>query len=1077
MADHPYPISGSLASLPGATSFARVPDHELIRLIGKGSYGEVWLARNALGACRAIKIVYEQTFRHRRPFEREFHGVQKFEPISRSHEGLMDVLQVGRNEEAGYFYCVMELADDVASGQVIDPANYSPRTLAFDIAKLKRLPLEECRRVVAAIASALDFLHSRGLIHRDIKPSNIVFVNGVPKLADIGLVAEMSEAKSYVGTEGFIPPEGPGTVQADIYSLGKVLYEISTGKDRHDYPDLPTGMGDPVQEKHAFELNKITLKACRTDPKERYQSAEGMLADLLALQRGESLPVRKVSTRRIQRIAAILGCLAALIVVAWLIGLRSEFGTLQQANAGKSPPFAPVPPGLIAWWQAEQNALDFLDKNSGSLKRGTSYTDGKVGHSFSFAGEGQVVEIPDSTALNPTNLTLEAWVFLRSYPAKGGAILVGKNRPYGEYQYLLSLNGDQRRCVFQPLITTTMGIVKMGGNTAIQTNTWHHVAMTYDGSLLKLYVDGKLDGVKKGGGPVNTTTQPLVIGGGQVGFQFCGCVDELSLYDRALEAGEIRNIYTAGESGKRLLPPVVTKHPQNQVLPIGDHTRFDVAFESSTPASCQWSLNRHLIPGATNAFLILSNLQYSDAGNYSVALSNPGGSATSSNAVLVVVAPASLTHCTVAAESGSIHQVGLSTAITNGPGIASWSLQRQYCEQGFTSSFRFRIGRLESALKPGPGSKSISFFIQSADLDPGFISSTNSLQVSLNISNHPQSGIRCEFVEITGEENQTAFHHRLDGIDLTQTIGEEHTMQIHCLEGYLDLAVDGTQLVTNLPVPLASALSKDGYAQIGIHAEPSDMWGPDDISDWSFCCATAPTSHVAPTGLVAWWRADGDALDSVQGNNGALRGTGFCRGRIGQAFCFDGTNNFVEVPDSPSLRFTNELTIEFWVKRLRSDESVEFCLEKGGDWTTDQQNYGVALNRESYNFCLSFCFAGGWRGAGCLSDSLWHHCAIVARNGDTDPKFYINGVLQPVIYTEGDPAIHLYPSKSPLHLGAQIDPAGKVNYFGKIAMDDVAIYDRALSAVEIQAIYNAGSAGKSLPRNHAGVKRHASPPR
>ena len=80
-------------------------------------------------------------------------------------------------------------------------------------------------------------------------------------------------------------------------------------------------------------------------------------------------------------------------------------------------------------------------------------------------------------------------------------------------------------------------------------------------------------------------------------------------------------------------------------------------------------------------------------------------------------------------------------------------------------------------------------------------------------------------------------------------------------------------------------------------------------------------------------------------------------------------------------------------------------------------------------------------------------------------------------YTEGDPAIHLYPSKSPLHLGAQIDPAGKVNYFGKIAMDDVAIYDRALSAVEIQAIYNAGSAGKSLPRNHAGVKRHASPPR
>ena len=58
-----------------------------------------------------------------------------------------------------------------------------------------------------------------GLIHRDIKPSNIIFVNGIPKLADIGLVAEQSEAKSFVGTEGFIPPEGPGTPRADIYSL------------------------------------------------------------------------------------------------------------------------------------------------------------------------------------------------------------------------------------------------------------------------------------------------------------------------------------------------------------------------------------------------------------------------------------------------------------------------------------------------------------------------------------------------------------------------------------------------------------------------------------------------------------------------------------------------------------------------------------------------------------------------------------------------------------------------------------------------------------------------------------------
>src|SRR5438132_2653138 len=67
-----------------------IPDHDLLRKIGGGSYGEVWLARNALRAYRAVKIVRRQSFEHDRPFEREFAGIQRSEPISRSHEGLVD---------------------------------------------------------------------------------------------------------------------------------------------------------------------------------------------------------------------------------------------------------------------------------------------------------------------------------------------------------------------------------------------------------------------------------------------------------------------------------------------------------------------------------------------------------------------------------------------------------------------------------------------------------------------------------------------------------------------------------------------------------------------------------------------------------------------------------------------------------------------------------------------------------------------------------------------------------------------------------------------------------------------------
>src|SRR5215208_4907334 len=92
-----------------------VPDHELVRCIGRGSYGEVWLARNVIGTWRAVKIVFRRSFDHDRPYEREFGGIRRFEPVSRSHQGFVDILQIGRNDDEGWFYYVMELADDIAS--------------------------------------------------------------------------------------------------------------------------------------------------------------------------------------------------------------------------------------------------------------------------------------------------------------------------------------------------------------------------------------------------------------------------------------------------------------------------------------------------------------------------------------------------------------------------------------------------------------------------------------------------------------------------------------------------------------------------------------------------------------------------------------------------------------------------------------------------------------------------------------------------------------------------------------------------------------------------------------------------
>jgi WD40 repeat protein len=310
----------SAAGSSSGPQVVSIPDHELIRQIGKGAYGEVWLARNIMGAFRAIKIVRRDGFDSTSPFEREFTGIKRFEPISRTHEGFVDILQVGLNESEGLFYYIMEVADDLHHGQEIDPKTYIPKTLGKALARSGRFSVEECVQTGMALCQALEHLHRRGLVHRDVKPSNIVFVNGAPKLADIGLVTDSEHARTFVGTEGFIPPEGPGTPGADIYGLGKALYEIASGRDRLDFPALPPDLETMSDRVPFLELNEALIRACRQNPSDRYLYARDMYEDLALLVSAKSLRKLRILERRwaaLKRNAAIA---AIVIAVLTLVG-------------------------------------------------------------------------------------------------------------------------------------------------------------------------------------------------------------------------------------------------------------------------------------------------------------------------------------------------------------------------------------------------------------------------------------------------------------------------------------------------------------------------------------------------------------------------------------------------------------------------------------------------------------------------------------------------------------------------------------------------------------------------------------
>jgi hypothetical protein len=224
-----------------------------------------------------------------------------------------------------------------------------------------------------------------------------------------------------------------------------------------------------------------------------------------------------------------------------------------------------------------------------------------------------------------------------------------------------------------------------------------------------------------------------------------------------------------------------------------------------------------------------------------------------------------------------------------------------------------------------------------------------------------------------------------------------------------------------------------------------------------------PTNVTSPKGLVSWWRAETNALDTLSGNDGALMsGVAFEPGRVGAAFSFNGeTNSYIKVPDSASLKLTNELTIEFWVKR-RKPFSSDFILNKGGNWYRETVNYGVAIAGPQFKNALAFTFAQGTRSTIPIEDTRWHHCAVTARNGDTDPVFYVDGVQRPITKREGPDKLKLYPSTEPLYIGAEVEPPGGWSYYSYALVDEVSIYDRVLSASQIKTIYEAGRAGKFL---------------
>ena len=297
-----------------------LPGYELQKPLGRGAYGEVWLAvQENTGREVAVKVFSRNKGLDWPLLKRE---VGKLVQVL-SERRIVHLLAVGWDAEPPYY--IMEY---VRGGSLADRLRDRP------------MSVEEAVPLFREVAEALVYLHSKAILHCDLKPSNVLLDDrGQVRLADFGQARLSEEEGPPAGTLFYMAPEMTDTkarpdVRSDIYSLGAMLFSMLTGKapyassgstrdlaststlnDRlQRYREILAGLPQPVEHHTVAGVDKalaaIIDRCLRRDPAERFSNVQQVLDALAARDR-----------RRAQRPLIVLGALGPAVLLAGLFGI------------------------------------------------------------------------------------------------------------------------------------------------------------------------------------------------------------------------------------------------------------------------------------------------------------------------------------------------------------------------------------------------------------------------------------------------------------------------------------------------------------------------------------------------------------------------------------------------------------------------------------------------------------------------------------------------------------------------------------------------------------------------------------
>ena len=359
-------------TLPQKTECATFGPYRAVRKAGAGAHGEVGIAEGA-GRLVALKISPRPDDPARETdWEREKRGWSLFSRIP-PHPGLVRVFRYGETDGQAAFWVAMQLADSEEGGSPARPETYRPLTLASVAETEVALPLTRVLAIGETLAAGLEHLQKHHLLHRDVKPGNVLFVGGKPVIADAGLVVDVREAASLVGTPGYVPPENHGTPQGDVFSLGRTLWRIGTGRAPEEAGFAPCAEAE-TDSPDFWRFLAIVGKATNPVPARRYRSAKAMHRDLSRLRAEHAIR----ANRRLRRLL-LVALLPILLPAAFHFSLFRIL--LMQPDWVKASARWPFPYGILKpllvssapepppWKQAEEDIRKQVERTHQEIEK------------------------------------------------------------------------------------------------------------------------------------------------------------------------------------------------------------------------------------------------------------------------------------------------------------------------------------------------------------------------------------------------------------------------------------------------------------------------------------------------------------------------------------------------------------------------------------------------------------------------------------------------------------------------------------------------------------------------------------